>query len=66
MNKKDSVKNKVTLGFEDLNADFALPRDFTKIKKLGKGAYGKVMSIIHTPSQREYACKRFEHVFYDD
>lgn len=24
------------------------------------------MQIIHLPTSREYACKRFEYVFYDD
>ena len=58
--------NKVSLGFQDLTVDFKLPDDFQKIKKLGRGAFGKVMQIIHTPSGRQYACKRFEHVFFDD
>lgn len=65
----DECKEKdepVKFGFADLNADFMLPKDFQKIKKLGQGAYGKVMQIIHLPSGREYACKRFEHVFFDD
>ena len=48
-----------------MNTDFVLPPDFTLIKKLGKGAYGKVMQIMHNDSQREYACKRFEQVFSD-
>ena len=43
-----------------------MPPDFIKVKKLGKGAYGKVMHIAHKPSGREYACKRFEHCFTDD
>ena len=24
------------------------------------------MEVIHTPSERQYACKRFEHVFVND
>jgi hypothetical protein len=44
--------NKVSLGFQDLNVDFKLPDTFKKIKKLGRGAFGKVMQIIHTPSGR--------------
>jgi mitogen-activated protein kinase 1/3 len=36
------------------------------VKKLGKGAYGKVMEVIHLPSGRQYACKRFESVFVND
>ena len=59
-------QNKLSLGFQSLNTDFALPPDFQMIKKLGKGAYGKVMQIIHLPTGREYACKRFEYVFDDD
>jgi serine/threonine protein kinase len=31
-----------------------------KIKKLGKGAYGKVMQVIHKQTEKSYACKRFE------
>ena len=31
------------LNFEDLNQDFQMPPEFKKIKKLGEGAYGKVM-----------------------
>ena len=46
-----------------MNADFLLPKDFTLIKKLGSGAFGKVMQILHIPTGREYACKRFEDVF---
>ena len=38
---------KISLGFDSLNTDFMLPKDFTLIKKLGKGAYGKVMQIMH-------------------
>ena len=60
-----SGRNKLSLGFYSLNADFALPPDFKLIKKLGKGAYGQVMQILHMPSQREYACKRYEHVYSD-
>lgn len=63
---REDGPNKVSLGFADLNADFAMPHGFQKIKKLGRGAYGKVMQIIHVPSGREYACKRFEYVFFDD
>ena len=58
-------KNKLSLGFYDLNADFQLPAEFNLVKKLGKGAYGRVMQILHMQSQREYACKRYEHVFSD-
>ena len=60
-----SGRNKLSLGFYNLNADFALPPDFKLVKKLGKGAYGQVMQILHLPSQREYACKRYEHVYSD-
>lgn len=63
---KEAIDSKVSLGFADLNADFQLPAGFQKIKKLGRGAYGKVMQIIHVPSGREYGCKRFEYVFFDD
>lgn len=48
-----------------MNADFSLPSDFKLVRKLGKGAYGSVMQILHMSSQREYACKRYEHVFSD-
>ena len=60
-----SGRNKLSLGFYDLNADFKLPADFKLVRKLGKGAYGRVMQILHLPSQREYACKRYEYVFSD-
>ena len=60
-----SGRNKLSLGFYSLNEDFALPAEFRLVKKLGKGAYGKVMQILHLDSQREYACKRYEHVFSD-
>lgn len=53
------------MGFYSLNQDFELPSDFNLVKKLGKGAYGQVMQILHMPSQREYACKRYEHVYSD-
>lgn len=42
-NEHKEEGNKVSLGFADLNCDFKLPDDFQKIKKLGRGAYGKVM-----------------------
>lgn len=58
-------KNKLSLGFVSLNTDFKLPDEFSLIKKMGKGAYGKVMQVLHVPSQREYACKKFEYVFSD-
>ena len=45
-----SGRNKLSLGFYNLNTDFALPEEFSLIKKLGKGAYGKVMQILHLPS----------------
>ena len=60
-----SGTNKLSLGFYNLNSDFSLPSDFNLVKKLGKGAYGRVMQILHMESQREYACKRYEHVFSD-
>ena len=61
-----SGKNKLSLGFYNLNSDFELPPQFNLMKKLGKGAYGRVMQILHLDSQREYACKRYEHVFSDE
>ena len=60
-----SGRNKLSLGFYNLNSDFQLPTNFKLMKKLGKGAYGRVMQILHLESQREYACKRYEHVFSD-
>lgn len=57
---------KLGVGFQSLNTDFIMPEEFVKVKQLGKGVYGKVMHVIHKPSQREYACKRFEYVFSDD
>jgi mitogen-activated protein kinase 1/3 len=33
------------------------------IKKLGAGAYGKVMQVTHLPTGATYAVKRFEEVF---
>jgi hypothetical protein len=43
--KKDSGTGSglFKLDFEELNQDFNLPPEFKKIKKLGAGAYGKVM-----------------------
>ena len=32
-------------------------------KKLGKGAYGKVMEVIHLPTKKKFAVKRFEEIF---
>ena len=43
-----------------------VPSDFRKQKKLGKGAYGKVMQVLHTPSQRTFAIKRYEEIFSND
>jgi hypothetical protein len=37
------AEKKLSLGFVNLNRDFHLPSDFRLIKKLGVGAYGKVM-----------------------
>lgn len=55
------------LAFEDLNTDFKVPEAvFRKIKKLGKGAYGKVMQVMHIPTKKMYAMKRFEQVFSND
>lgn len=51
------------MAFEDLNQDFRLPDTFKKIKKLGAGAYGKVMQVVHIPSKQTFAVKRFEEIF---
>lgn len=49
------------IGFEDLNQDFKVPEGvFRKVKKLGKGAYGKVMQVCHIPTNKKYAMKRYE------
>lgn len=37
--------------------------EFQKLKKLGAGAYGKVMEVKHVPTGKKYAVKRFEEVF---
>ena len=63
---EDEFANKLSLGFGSLNEDFSLPEEWQLVKKLGKGAYGKVMEVIHLPTGRQYACKRFEHVFVND
>jgi serine/threonine protein kinase len=62
----DQQNKGLSLGFAQLNEDFSLPDDWTLVKKLGRGAYGKVMEVIHQPSERQYACKRFEHVFVNE
>jgi hypothetical protein len=31
----------------DLNSDFVVPNTYKKLKKLGTGAYGKVMEVMH-------------------
>lgn len=55
--------NPFKVDFQELNADFILPSDFLKTKKLGAGAYGKVMEVLHSPSGKKFAVKRFEEVF---
>ena len=60
------MENIFKLKFDDLNADFILPIEYQKVKKLGKGAYGKVMQVIHSRTKKKYACKRFEEVFSND
>lgn len=44
------AKSGFKLAFDDLNEDFVVPSDFRKQRKLGKGAYGKVMQVMHIPS----------------
>ena len=39
---------------------------FRKIKKLGKGAYGKVMQVSHIQTKKTYAMKRYEQIFSND
>lgn len=56
-------KNGLGFSFQDLNADFIVPEQFKKIKKLGTGAYGKVMEVLHVETQQRFAVKRFEEVF---
>jgi len=51
------------LNFKDMHPDFALPPEFKTMRKLGAGAYGKVMEVSHLPSKQRYAVKRFEEVF---
>lgn len=41
---------KLQVGFQNLNSDFILPEEFSKVKKLGKGAYGSVMHVVHKPT----------------
>jgi hypothetical protein len=41
---------KLGVGFSSLNQDFIMPPEFTKVKQLGKGSYGKVMHILHKPT----------------
>ena len=41
------TKGIFSVSFQDLNADFVMPSTFKTIKKLGKGAYGKVMEVMH-------------------
>ena len=60
------IGNFFKLKFDDLNADFTVPPEFSKVKKLGKGAYGKVMQVMHLATKKAYACKRFEQVFSND
>jgi mitogen-activated protein kinase 1/3 len=40
-----------------------MPNTFKTIKKLGKGAYGKVMEVMHVETQQKFAVKRFEEIF---
>jgi len=40
-----------------------LPPTFTKTKKLGTGAYGKVFQAIYKETNQKFAVKRFEEVF---
>lgn len=40
-----------------------MPKDFRMTKKLGTGAYGKVMEVEYLPTGKKYAIKRFEEVF---
>ena len=54
------------LAFEDLNEDFKVTDDYRKVKKLGKGAYGKVMQVTHIPTKKQFAVKRYEEVFSND
>lgn len=54
------MANPFKISFEELNADFRMPDDFRKTKKLGSGAYGKVMEVLHLPTKNKYAVKRFE------
>lgn len=61
--KKQESGGMFKLDFEELNQDFRLPEEFKKIKKLGTGAYGKVMQVYHNPTKKNYAVKRFEEVF---
>ena len=63
---EQSSSNKLptfNVGFQELNADFLMPDQFKKLKKLGVGAYGKVMEVFHLPTNKKYAVKRFEEVF---
>lgn len=51
------------LSMMDLNADFIVPETFEKLRNLGKGAYGKVMEVLHIETQQKFAVKRFDDVF---
>lgn len=51
------------IDFEELNKDFKMPPSYKIIKKMGTGAYGKVMQVLHMATKKTYAVKRFEEVF---
>mmetsp|Transcript_1460 Transcript_1460/g.967 ORF Transcript_1460/g.967 Transcript_1460/m.967 type:complete len:247 (-) Transcript_1460:606-1346(-) len=55
--------NPFKVDFQELNQDFRLPPTFQKLRKLGTGAYGKVFEVLHKPTGKKYAVKRFEEVF---
>ena len=45
--KDKKIKGAFKISFNDLNEDFKIPSEFRLLKKLGTGAYGKVMEVEH-------------------
>jgi serine/threonine protein kinase len=52
-----------TLNLKELDPDFVVPDCFTKDRKIGTGAYGKVYKVTHKPTGVPFAVKRFEGLF---
>ena len=65
MEKVGPIGNPKDLQLESLNAEFKLPDKYEIIKKIGKGAYGKVISALDKKNNLIVAIKKIPDILWN-